>query len=43
MQFSVLYNRALFIKAYREFPGGPVVKTPRYHCRGPGSDPSSLS
>ena len=22
-----------------EFPGGPVVKTPRSHCRGPGSTP----
>ena len=20
----------------RDFPGGPVVKTPRFHCRGPG-------
>ena len=23
----------------REFPGGPVVKTPCFHCRGPGFDP----
>ena len=21
---------------FREFPGGPVVRTPRFHCRGPG-------
>ena len=23
----------------RDFPGGPVVKTPRSQCRGPGFDP----
>ena len=23
----------------KEFPGGPVVKTWRFHCRGPGFDP----
>ena len=23
----------------REFPGGPVVRTRRFHCRGPGSIP----
>ena len=23
----------------REFPGGPVVRPPRFHCRGPGFDP----
>ena len=22
-----------------DFPGGPVVRTPRFHCRGPGSIP----
>ena len=22
-----------------EFPGGPVVGTPHFHCRGPGFDP----
>ena len=22
-----------------DFPGGPVVKTPRFHCRGHGFDP----
>ena len=25
----------------REFPGGPVVRTLRFHCRGPGFDPWS--
>ena len=25
----------------RDFPGGPVVKTPCFHCRGHGSDPWS--
>ena len=24
-----------------DFPGGPVVKTPRFHCRECGFDPSS--
>ena len=28
----------LFLKM-RDFPGGPVVKTPRFHCRGCGSIP----
>ena len=26
---------------YREFPGGPVARTPRFHCRGPVFDPWS--
>ena len=25
----------------RDFPGTPVVKTPRFHCRGHGFDPWS--
>ena len=25
----------------RDFPGGPVVKTSRFHCRGHGLDPWS--
>ena len=25
----------------REFPGGPVARTPHFHCRGPGFDPWS--
>ena len=25
----------------RDFPGGPVVKTPRFQCRGRGFDPWS--
>ena len=24
-----------------EFPGGPVVRTPRFHCHEPGLDPWS--
>ena len=24
---------------YREFPDGPVVRTPCIHCHGPGSTP----
>ena len=23
----------------QDFPSGPVVKTPRFHCRGNGLDP----
>ena len=26
-------------KAEGGFPGGPVVRTPHFHCRGPGSIP----
>ena len=25
----------------RDFPGGPVVKTPSFHCKGRGFDPWS--
>ena len=25
----------------RDFPGGPVVNAPRFHCRGRGFDPCS--
>ena len=28
-------------KKYVDFPGGPVVRTPRFHCRGHGFDPGS--
>ena len=28
-------------KAPRDFPGGPVAKTPRSQCRGPAFDPWS--
>ena len=27
----------------REFPGGPVVRTPHFHCQGPGFSPWSGS
>ena len=27
------------VKDLRDFPGGPVVKTPGFHCRGHGFDP----
>ena len=26
-------------KSFREFPGGPVAKTPHSYCRRPGFDP----
>ena len=38
-----LFNvKSFFTKNYksREFPGGPVVKTQRFHCQDPGSIPS---
>ena len=25
-----------YVKNHRDFPGGPVAKTPRSQCRGPG-------
>ena len=28
-------------KMWWEFPGSPVVRTPRFHCQGPGFDPWS--
>ena len=30
-----------FNKQGRDFPGGPVVRTPGFHCRGRGFDPLS--
>ena len=32
-------NQAIKNNEIRDFPGGPVVKTPHLQCRGPGSDP----
>ena len=29
----------LFKNSSMDFPGGPVVKTPHFHCRGTGSIP----
>ena len=29
------------VKSIWDFPGGPVVRTPRFHCRGQGFDPWS--
>ena len=31
------------IGAPREFPGGPVVKPPHFHCHGPGSVPGQAT
>ena len=37
------YGHTLFLLVFkfvnREFPGGPVVRTPRFHCRGPEFNP----
>ena len=32
-------NGAFKKESGREFPGGPVVKTPHFHCRAHGLDP----
>ena len=34
----VLKWNFITLNAYGEFPGGPVVKTPCFHCRGHGFD-----
>ena len=51
--FLLLYNLTLLhfftheqvcfynLKHSRDFPGGPVVKTPHFHCRGSRFDPCS--
>ena len=36
-----LHFGALGVRAARNFPGGPVVKAPHFHCRGRGLDPCS--
>lgn len=33
----------LFKKVFQDFPGGLVVKTPCFHCRGSGFDPWSVN
>ena len=35
--------KKLFVKKHtrRNFPGGPVVKIPSFHCKGHGFDPWS--
>ena len=32
-------GKSAFKVCLREFPGGPVVRTPHFHCQGPGFDP----
>ena len=34
-------NYFLKVNLLREFPGDPVVRTLRFHCRGQGFDPWS--
>ena len=34
-----LYKNCHKLDKFREFPGGPVVKTWSYHCQGLGSIP----
>ena len=42
---QILYDHILIVKnannkeIYREFPGGPVVRTWHFHCPGSGSTP----
>ena len=35
----VLLGKMQCLMALGDFPGGPEVKTPRFHCRGHGFDP----
>ena len=42
------HHRDDFLKGFKRekvqyFPGAPVVRTPCFHCRGPGFDPWSGS
>ena len=34
-------KKRIMIRSSKDFPGGPVVKTPRFQCRGRGFDPWS--
>ena len=34
------YNDTIKSPKYQEFPGSPVVRTLRFHCRGPGLIPN---
>ena len=38
---STVEELALNKREAQDFPGGPVVKTPRSQCEGPGFDPWS--
>ena len=38
---KTLKNKNVFKKKCRDFPGGPVVGTPCFHCRGRGFKPWS--
>ena len=38
---TLLHFTSILKKAYRDFPGGTMVKTPRSQCRGPRFDPWS--
>ena len=37
--YLIISNSTIKIKYAWDFPGGPVVKTLRFHCRGRGFDP----
>ena len=41
LQIRKLRNRSLTLFTIRDFPGGPVAKTPHSQCRGLGFDPWS--
>ena len=38
---SVTAGTMLKMQIFRDFPGGPVAKTPCSQCRGPGFNPRS--
>ena len=43
MKYCLVKGKKKFkeYKNYRDFPGGPVAKTPHSQCRGPGFNPWS--
>ena len=41
LDFAVNLKLLQKIVCSEDFPGSPVVKTPRFHCRGHGFDPWS--
>ena len=38
-RLAILKMSFLSKKQVRDFPGGPMVRTPRFHCRGPRFHP----
>ena len=43
MIFSPGYGELKNVWPIRDFPGGPLVKTPGFHCRGHGLTPGWIT